>query len=322
MKNIIALCFLFLTASVVLRAQYSDPCLSVEFGEVLVQCSANTNHYSQIHFFDSLSKPLLHYSAALYFEEEEPGLDFRIFLFDVNEDKKDDLLVKRTETIGAGPMAGVQEYRYSLFVQNDSNFIASRLDGAVSKYLKLQPYPNDAETVIGLYQEAFKNTLSFSIGLPIPDSLKKKLLLREDENLILSFKLAGTGKRITLATDQQNNYLSCRYAADTSVEWQYRQAEDDKSFFQYYQEDNYGYTRFFLKKLSFKTGDLEYSIYQNYSESKVYETGVGLIINNLKTGDIEIFSADKNTLKGGLQNVPHLPFISPKTVFGDDYSDE
>ena len=211
MKNIIALCFFFLSASAVLRAQYSDLCHSVEFGEVTVQCSADTNHYSQIHFIDSLNVPVLHYPAALYFEEEDSGLDFSIYLLDVNEDKKDDLLIKRTETIGAGPMAGVQEYRYSLFVQNDNEFQVSELDRAVSKYLELHPYPNDAEKVVSLYKQAFQNTLSLSIGLPIPYSLKKELLLREDENLIFTFKLAGTGKRITLATDQQNNYLSSEY---------------------------------------------------------------------------------------------------------------
>lgn len=138
-------------------------------------------------------------------------------------------------------------------------------------------------------------------------------LYGENENLIYSFKLKNSNKKVTVAESKAKDYLICRIGTKNNIEFEF---PDDKTnsykkfLYSYYSRgggvENLGLS---YNNLHFKYNDLIYSIYSQYSmvteKVTIYYNieNPNLDSDNDGINDTECFYGNVNSVKGSLNKL-------------------
>jgi len=140
----------------------------------------------------------------------------------------------------------------------------------------------------------------------VKETMKPDLTL-QDEKIIFSFKLEDSDKIVTIASSNTNDYLVLRMGTNEKIDLEYPQNKthswDDFEYVYYFRGGgavNHGLE---YDNLSFRIGELEYSVYYEYSAiSGEYELGL-LFFEQVIEGDKIIFLGETTKLKGDLNSM-------------------
>jgi len=129
-------------------------------------------------------------------------------------------------------------------------------------------------------------------------------LCSEDEDVLLSFKIANSKKTASICiSKQKSNYIIYRYGKSDDIELEYpdtTQSSWNKFTYSYYVRgggtDNEGLD---LNYLDFENGEFRYEIYEEY-DSESNGTTIGITVTNLKTGEKTDIQGVGNSIKGSL----------------------
>ena len=298
---------------------------SPEFGNVKVIIYKDDSSLT-VHFLSPENNKLLAKRTIDFNENYREGLSqIEFFAFDINDDKKDDLIILHTYPIAAGPRAGMEVMDYFAYINQNERYIPFNKNTAAQKYIIEHEIYDSINKIKRLYSNLYKGKNTNSpVGLMIPDNKKRALNLLENENLILSFKRKKSKKRLTIAIDKAQNYLVYRYGTAGKVELTFKMNRNEKPVrFEYIEENNYGYSRYEIRNLVFSINDYQYTIYDNNIEAhKTAADGVGIKIKNTKSGKTITLNGDKNSKQGKLDFLKTINWIKLTTISGKDYADE
>lgn len=201
-------------------------------------------------------------------------------------------------------------------------------DNTAKMELLIENKGENSEIFTALETEAFiKNTQEYSAELTTECTTQKENnkaidlvsiqlnndLYTEDENLIYSFKLKNSDKKVTVAESKARDYLICRIGTKDNIEFEFpddRTNSYKKFLYSYYSRgggvENLGLS---YENLHFKYNDLIYSIYSQYStvteKVTIYYSieNPNLDSDNDGINDIEYFYGDVNSIKGSLNKL-------------------
>lgn len=138
---------------------------------------------------------------------------------------------------------------------------------------------------------------------PAKEEVKNELC-SEDEDVLLSFKIANSDKIASICiSKQESGYIIYRYGKPEDIELEYpdktESSWDEFTYSYYLRGGGAANEGMDLNYLDFVNGDFNYEIYQEY-DSVSDETTVGITVTNLKTGEETDIQGDGNSIKGSL----------------------
>lgn len=307
------------------KAVYTQEIQSIEFGTVDLVIEVEAEIYTLI-LLDG--KGVRKQSAVLPKDGHDifvENLEIDVATFDANADGKEDYLIRTEMMITAGPQAGMSVYDYYPLIFTK--------DGLVSSQYRIQMYNDvpdiehysDVPSLVTYLQYCYKHGKPpRMIGIEYPKGSFSKLLVQDDELVLYTMEIEGSSKRMTVALDKNAKYIVYRFGKNGTVDLEMKQTSKESAKVQYYREDNYGFSRFFLKHIEFSNGDYTYRIFNNSIESTktVHPNGTGILVINVVTGKQTLLKGKPETVKGDLQDFEKVSFIEHKTHYGDDYADE
>ncbi|MDC3388292.1 hypothetical protein OAX11_02150 [Flavobacteriaceae bacterium] len=184
-------------------------------------------------------------------------LKINFHLMDLNNDGKEELILQIIN---------------KNFVTEPSEYTLFTLEGGVWVY---NEYSHKANDDIRKYNLPFKSVFSSYLNtneapfyFAVNSSKKKDLLLNENEELIYTFLIKNSAKRMCLGVDKNKKYMFYRFGKVGKVEFEYRvkQNSTDKKF-EYYRNNQMGRApRNDMEYVNFFNENYQYSIYNNYLE--------------------------------------------------------
>ncbi|WP_432670120.1 hypothetical protein [Flavobacterium sp. SM2513] len=228
----------------------------------------------------------------------QQGLKMEFYLKDINNDGIDDLILQITDNSYV-----VAPVDYVCFIKEGGTWNYSVFNEVANAFSKNYNIPY--EMVFKSFYKSGTPPNSFSVAV----ESKEGLLLKKHENLIYSFKIKDSEKRVSIAVAEKGTYIVYRFGTKTKIELEYvAELTDETKKFKYYKDDRTLVPpRNYLEHLSFKKGDYDYSVFNNYIESTPEkgidiptQNGVGIRVRNIKTGKISVLEADQNSIQGAL----------------------
>lgn len=228
------------------------------------------------------------------------GLDERITLkfklADINQDGLDDLFIELTDKNYV-----IEPKSYICFIRESDSWVYSQHNEEANRFLEDVTMP--IETVF----EEFYTTGKPPLSIALAKNKKEGYLLKQNENLIYTFKIKDSDKRVSLGTDIDNKYLVYRFGTEDNVEFEYiSEIKSEVNKFSYFKEDQTSIPpRNYLEHISFEYTDNQYALFNNYIESDLNLTpqiptkdGVGIMVRNIKSGKISFLEADTSSIEG------------------------
>ncbi|MDC3388296.1 hypothetical protein OAX11_02170 [Flavobacteriaceae bacterium] len=214
-------------------------------------------------------------------------LRLKMKLIDLNEDNVEELVLEITD--------GNYVYEptsYFLFEQNAGSWVLNTHNKEANKTITTYDFPSE------VVFKSFLINKRAPFYYPVKKEEKKKLLLKENEALIYSFKLKNSAKRVTIGVDKNKAYVFYRFGKPDAIELEYLKKREDKlKDFNYFLIDFPSTPpRDYAEHLSFVNHGFEYAIYINYLETSIQyyydvvypkiEYSNGDLKDNLKEGII------------------------------------
>lgn len=109
----------------------------------------------------------------------------------------------------------------------------------------------------------------YSIG--IDDAKKQELLLKSNENLIYTFKVKNSEKRVSIGVTENCKYLVYRFGTKDKIEFEYiaEYNSETKRFNYFIDNQTFSTPRNLLENISFQNNNYQYAVYSNYLETNM-----------------------------------------------------
>jgi hypothetical protein len=247
----------------------------------------------------------------------------KVEVFDANGDGKDDLFLRGEMMIGAGPQAGMSDYKYYPLIFTAKQFVLSPYKSNMEHDIHDIHYHGDMSSLINYLQHWYqKGEAPQILGTKIPKGSFFGFLVKDDEALIFTMMLSQ--KRVTIALADDGRHLVYRIGKKGEVEFEFMQQKEEQPLFRYYREDNYGFDRYFIKHVEFRNKEYTYRIYSNTIEGSAdgHIGGQGVVVFNNKSGSKTVLQADPKSERGDLRDLEKVSFIAHQFHHGNDYDDE
>ena len=146
-------------------------------------------------------------------------------------------------------------------------------DGGTWVYSEYNEKANEFINDVGMpYEMVFKSYYKFGFppySLEVDDDKKSTFLLSENEQLIYTFKVKDSDKRVSIGVTENCKYVVYRFGKEGSIEFEYKaEYNSNVEKFNYFKNDQTLIPpRNYLENISFTNEDYQYVIYDNYLET-------------------------------------------------------
>jgi hypothetical protein len=247
-----------------------------------------------------ISKKLIDIDSDYY----EDISNVEVYTLDINSDNKLDILLKHSYMMGIGPMAGMESVEYQALINQKDKYIKYKKNSEVTKIINT----TSISEIKDLYISSYKN-IAPSIGIKVSKD-REEYLIKDNENIIISFKIKNSKKRLTIAIDKKQEYLVYRYGNKNKIEMTFKQLNSKKgNQFLYRQENSFGYVRDEIKSLSFEVSKNKYEVYDNYIESENNQkNGLGIKVTT-NSGKVIYIEGDESSKSGNIELIKSIDWI-------------
>jgi|GEM_PF-2720571 len=154
---------------------------------------------------------------------------------------------------------------YFLFVNEGGSWVYSGINTIANNIIREYNLPFE------MVFEAYLKTGYAPCHLSIENTEKQSLLLKENEELIYTFKIKNSIKRVTLGIDRNNKYIFYRFGKVGNIELEFMdKLNSSLKNFRYNKVDfSSNPPRDELEHVSFVNNDYQYALYNNYLETNI-----------------------------------------------------
>lgn len=194
----------------------------------------------------------------LFSKHQSDGLadktNIKFHLIDLNKNTVDELVMEITD---------------NNYVVATKHYLCFENKGGSWVYYSKNELANESIRDINLpFKLVFESFLTSGNGpqsYPVATKVKEDLLLKGQEELIVTFKIKDSKKRVTIGIDKQKNNLIYRFGSLNNIEMDYVNPIEKFTFIS--NDLNLKTPRNQLEYTSFINEDFEYTVYNNYLET-------------------------------------------------------